>query len=172
MIRWSCPNGCPAVLGPARAHRKATCRVCLTCSAGQPLLVAREPTVLVKTREKKVTARKAAREAARAKRDAERLAARAEKALAEAEQQAARDQYEARMKRARAVDYNVSSNGRHYGTFDALPPALRMYRAIARSGVGVTLTRVKNGAMDTGCFHGRVFVGWETETGERISRHE
>ena len=32
-VRWECPNGCPAVLGPRRPKSDNVCRFCLTCSA-------------------------------------------------------------------------------------------------------------------------------------------
>lgn len=41
MIRWSCPNGCPGVLGPVKPRLDSTIRFCLECSKRSGRLVAR-----------------------------------------------------------------------------------------------------------------------------------
>jgi len=52
-VRWECPNGCSAVLGPSKPRRNATCRVCLTCSAKSPKLVERTAPALEKKRQER-----------------------------------------------------------------------------------------------------------------------
>lgn len=49
---WVCPAGRhPAVRGPERPRKNATCRFCLPCSAGSPALVERVAPALVRRRE-------------------------------------------------------------------------------------------------------------------------
>lgn len=68
-VRWHCPNGCAAVLGPQRPRRDNTCRYCLACSEKAGRLVERKALAL----EKKSAAKsEAARLKARAKRERER----------------------------------------------------------------------------------------------------
>ena len=50
-VRWSCPNGCPGVLGPRQPRRSASVRYCLTCSAKSPTLVERTAPALERQRE-------------------------------------------------------------------------------------------------------------------------
>lgn len=168
MIRWSCPNGCPAVLGPSRAARDAVCRFCLLCSEGSVHLVHREPTARIKAQAKKDAAHKVAQEAARLHREDEKAREKEEKEKKEA----ATAEWKREIKQYWAVDYHVSSNGRPRGSYDDLKAALKQVQAIRRAGVDATLSRVVNGRLDTGCFHGRVFVGWETQDGQRIARWE
>jgi hypothetical protein len=89
-----------------------------------------------------------------------------------AEQQARHQEWRQKLRRERAADYHVASFGQPRGTFDSLKEALRQVRVLRKAGVEVTPTRVKEGHLDTGCFHGRKFVGWETQEGKRIAKHE
>lgn len=68
-VRWVCPNGCPAVLGPARPPMDAVCRYCLRCSATSLTLVTRTAPVLERQaqqrnerRERRAAANRARRE--------------------------------------------------------------------------------------------------------------
>lgn len=175
-IRWTCPNGCAAVLGPMRPPRDAVVRFCLHCSASSTRLVPREPTALLTAKAKKEAAKRE-REAMksakfRAKRE-EQKAKELEDKIERAEAwKAAYERVKLQHDRDGAPDYHVTSNGRPRGSYDELKPAIQQYHAIRKAGVEVTLTRVKWGRLDTGCFHGRKFVGWETEDGKRIARHE
>lgn len=49
-IKWTCPNGCAAVLGPTRPRADSTVRFCLTCSATAGKLVRRTAPKLEKQR--------------------------------------------------------------------------------------------------------------------------
>jgi hypothetical protein len=87
-VRWACPNGCPAVLGPSRPRRDDVARYCLTCSAKRGRLVLRTAPSLEAKRESKAErakAKKAAAAARAAAREAAREAARFAKLEAAAE---------------------------------------------------------------------------------------
>jgi len=73
-VRWECPNGHPAVLGPTKPRKLATVRYCLMCSATASQLVERFAPALEKRREQQTEARKA-RVAKRQARAVEREAA-------------------------------------------------------------------------------------------------
>ena len=73
-VRWSCPNGCPAVLGPSKPRRNASVRYCLTCSADSPRLVERTAPALERKREARAQKLVVIKQA-RKERHAERLAA-------------------------------------------------------------------------------------------------
>ncbi len=147
MIRWDCPNGCPGVLGPYAPPKRATCRVCLACSADSVLLVEREPTARNKVASRKEAQRRLRLEAARAKRAARARA----------------------NKQVEAIDYHVTRNGKAHGTYDDLRDALRAYWDEHKTGAKVALARVRDGRLDVACFHGKLFAGWETPTGKRIA---
>lgn len=66
-VRWACPNGCPAVLGPSRPRKDDVCRFCLPCSSQKGRLVPRTAPALDKAREDR-TATREARRSARAER--------------------------------------------------------------------------------------------------------
>ena len=70
-VRWTCPNGCPAVLAPSRPRRDDVARYCLPCSATRGRLVLRAAPALEAKRAAKVNAAKAKKVAA-ATRAAER----------------------------------------------------------------------------------------------------
>jgi hypothetical protein len=74
-VRWTCPNACPAVLGPKRPRRDDVSRYCLSCSAKKGRLVERSAPSLEKR--KADAARRLAEKRERAKRRAdERLTVR------------------------------------------------------------------------------------------------
>ncbi len=73
-VKWACPNGHPAVLGPSRPRALATCRFCLVCSADTPKLVLRVAPTLERERSA-ATERKKASRAKREERTANSLAA-------------------------------------------------------------------------------------------------
>jgi hypothetical protein len=59
-VRWECPNGCAAVLGPSRPRRDDVARYCLRCSAQVGRLVDRTSPALARERGEKVQRRLAA----------------------------------------------------------------------------------------------------------------
>jgi hypothetical protein len=61
-VRWACPYGCPAVLGPSRPRKDDVCRFCLSCSSKSNRLVPRTAPSLDKKRSLKTAAER--REAA------------------------------------------------------------------------------------------------------------
>lgn len=60
-VRWECPNGCPAVLGPRRPKHENICRYCLTCSAarGRGQMVRRRAPAMEKLRQERIAKRRA-----------------------------------------------------------------------------------------------------------------
>ena len=70
-VRWTCPNGCPAVLGSSRPRRDATVRFCLACSASSDRLVPRTAPVLEARRAAKQDRSRTKREQERARTVAE-----------------------------------------------------------------------------------------------------
>jgi hypothetical protein len=57
-VRWACPNGCAAVLGPTKPRRDDVKRYCLACSAVRGRLVERTAPALERAREAREAARK------------------------------------------------------------------------------------------------------------------
>jgi hypothetical protein len=53
-LRWECPHGCPAVLGPRKPKIDNVCRYCLPCSATRGRLVKRSSPVLEKLRRERL----------------------------------------------------------------------------------------------------------------------
>jgi hypothetical protein len=53
-LRWECPNGCPAVLGPRRPKSDNVCRYCLRCSTMGKFLVRRTSPTVEKSRSKRI----------------------------------------------------------------------------------------------------------------------
>lgn len=78
-VRWECPNGCPAVLGPKRPRRDNVVRFCLACSAKAGRLVPRSSPVV--ERERSASRERSAEKQARNR----RLAAQGLRELASAE---------------------------------------------------------------------------------------
>jgi hypothetical protein len=72
-VRWECPNGHPAVLGPTRPPRDSVVRYCLICSAKTGRLVSRTAPALERQRAAK-DASAAAKAAARRERAAKERA--------------------------------------------------------------------------------------------------
>lgn len=84
-VRWLCPNGCPAVLGPTRPPIDAVCRYCLRCSTTSRTLVTRTAPALERQARQREQRRERRAAAKRARRDtATRVRRERKKALAAA----------------------------------------------------------------------------------------
>lgn len=170
MIRWTCPNGCAAVLGPSRPVRDAVVRVCLSCSQGQLRLVQRLPIAKLNEKAKKEEKKTAKRAVARTEREKEAEARRLIKQQAGEEAQRRREREKLSDAQAKVTDFHVSSNGHHRVSSDKLVEAMRHYRVFRKASpdARITLTCVRHGELYTAYFHGRTHVGWETVSGHRI----
>jgi predicted SprT family Zn-dependent metalloprotease len=73
-VRWACPAGHPAVLGPSKPRRMSTCRYCLLCSSHAAQLVERTAPALERQRDERAQ-KLVARRAAKKQKTAEQLAA-------------------------------------------------------------------------------------------------
>ena len=73
-VRWTCPNGCPAVLGPQRPRLDDVARYCLPCSAQAGRLVPRTAAALEAAREKRGERAKEKRAQKRKREDAQEAA--------------------------------------------------------------------------------------------------
>jgi hypothetical protein len=70
-VRWACPNGCAAVLGPTKPRRDDVSRYCLPCSQREGKLVPRVAPALEAERDRRELSREDAEKKAKA-RDEER----------------------------------------------------------------------------------------------------
>lgn len=166
MIRWACPNGHPAVLGPKAPRTDATCRFCLTCSATAARMVRRVPEALERQRQAKAERERTKRRAAaEARAELRRIAqvAKREAAEAEAERQKETARYFAQQS---AIDYNVKAGATStaYSTLRGPGGALEHVARLQQRGAAFQLFRIGKDRQGVGSFHGKRLVAWHDLT--------